>query len=127
MVKTSVESVSNPRTRPKSPFQLAGDHPDVSFVRGVHAPQWPAPIALFVLSLVIGTVYHRTGSLIAAIFMHATFNGLSTLADVHGAAGRARIVDAEKVADETSPAWMATFMRWEESGSSLRVGRCTML
>jgi membrane protease YdiL (CAAX protease family) len=46
----------------------------------VHAPQWPAPIALFVLALVIGTVYHRTGSLIVAIFMHATFNGLSTLA-----------------------------------------------
>ena len=45
----------------------------------VHAPQWPAPIALFVLALVIGTVYYRTGSLIAAIFMHATFNGLSTL------------------------------------------------
>jgi membrane protease YdiL (CAAX protease family) len=45
----------------------------------VHGPQWPAPIGLFVLSLVIGTVYHRTGSLIAAICMHATFNGISTL------------------------------------------------
>ena len=45
----------------------------------VHAPQWPAPIALFALAVVIGTVYYRTGSLIAAIFMHATFNGLSTL------------------------------------------------
>ncbi len=46
----------------------------------VHAPQWPAPIPLFVLALIIGSVYHRTGSLIAAIFMHATFNGFSTLA-----------------------------------------------
>jgi len=46
----------------------------------VHAPQWPAPIPLFVLALVIGSVYHRTGSLITAIFMHATFNGFSTLA-----------------------------------------------
>jgi membrane protease YdiL (CAAX protease family) len=45
----------------------------------VHAPQWPAPLALFALAVVIGTVYHRTGSLIAAVFMHATFNGLSTL------------------------------------------------
>jgi hypothetical protein len=45
----------------------------------VHAPQWPAPIALFALALVIGTVYYRTGSLIAAICMHATFNGISTL------------------------------------------------
>jgi len=45
----------------------------------VHSPQWPAPIPLFALALVIGTVYYRTGSLIAAIFMHATFNGISTL------------------------------------------------
>ncbi len=45
----------------------------------VHAAQWPAPIALFALALVIGTVYYRTGSLIAAVFMHATFNGLSTI------------------------------------------------
>jgi hypothetical protein len=46
---------------------------------GVHGPQWPAPIALFVLSLAIGAIYHRTGSLIAAICMHAVFNGFSTL------------------------------------------------
>src|SRR5262249_28766190 len=45
----------------------------------MHGPQWPAPIALFVLSFVIGYVYQRTGSLIAAICMHATFNGFSTL------------------------------------------------
>jgi hypothetical protein len=45
----------------------------------VHGPQWPAPIALFVLALAIGTVYHRTGSLIAAVCMHAVFNGFSTL------------------------------------------------
>jgi membrane protease YdiL (CAAX protease family) len=46
----------------------------------IHATQWPAPIALFPLALVIGAVYQRTGSLIAAICLHATFNGLSTLA-----------------------------------------------
>jgi membrane protease YdiL (CAAX protease family) len=45
----------------------------------VHADQWPAPIALFALAMVIGTVYDRTGSLISAICMHATFNGISTL------------------------------------------------
>jgi membrane protease YdiL (CAAX protease family) len=45
----------------------------------LHGPQWPAPIALFVLSVVIGYVYHRTGSLLAAICMHAAFNGFSTL------------------------------------------------
>lgn len=50
------------------------------FFAAVHGPQWPAPIALFVLALAIGTVYHRTGSLIAAICMHAIFNGFSMLA-----------------------------------------------
>jgi membrane protease YdiL (CAAX protease family) len=44
----------------------------------VHVEQWPAPIALFVLALVVGTVYDRTGSLITAVAMHATFNGIST-------------------------------------------------
>jgi hypothetical protein len=48
----------------------------------LHMPQWPAPISIFVLSLALGAVYQRTGSLIAAIFMHATFNGLSTLAAI---------------------------------------------
>ncbi len=45
----------------------------------VHGPQWPAPIPLFILSVVIGYVYQRTGSLIAAICMHAAFNGFSTI------------------------------------------------
>ena len=45
----------------------------------VHGPQWPAPIPLFILSVVIGYVYQRTGSLIAAICMHAAFNGFSTV------------------------------------------------
>ena len=45
----------------------------------LHLEQWPAPIAVFVLSVAIGFVYHRTGSLIAAFCMHALFNGLSTL------------------------------------------------
>jgi hypothetical protein len=45
----------------------------------VHAAQWPAPLALFPLAVVIGTVYYRTGSLIAAVCMHAMFNGISTL------------------------------------------------
>ena len=52
---------------------------DVAFLRVRPAPQWPAPIAMFALAMASGTVYERTGSLIAAIFMHATFNGLSTI------------------------------------------------
>ncbi len=44
-----------------------------------HAPQWPAPIAIFVLSLALGAVYQRTRSLVASFVLHALFNGLSTL------------------------------------------------
>jgi membrane protease YdiL (CAAX protease family) len=44
----------------------------------VHAPQMPAPFAIFVLSLALGTLYQRTGSLAAPFTLHALFNGLST-------------------------------------------------
>jgi membrane protease YdiL (CAAX protease family) len=44
----------------------------------VHVQQWPAPLALFVLALGLGTVYQRTGSLVAPIVLHALFNALST-------------------------------------------------
>lgn len=46
----------------------------------VHAAQWPAPIPLFVLAIGLGLVYRRTKGLIAPVAMHATFNGVSTLA-----------------------------------------------
>jgi hypothetical protein len=49
------------------------------FFAAVHGAQWPAPIPIFVLSLVLGTVYYRTGSLIASICVHGAFNGMSTL------------------------------------------------
>jgi membrane protease YdiL (CAAX protease family) len=73
------KTLDSPSIQPASRTWLAIALTSFSF-GFVHYQQWPAPIALFVLSLVIGTVYHRTGSLIAAISMHATFNGLSTLA-----------------------------------------------
>lgn len=44
-----------------------------------HSAQWPAPIPIFVLSLALGTIYQRTGSLIASFVLHALFNGFSTL------------------------------------------------
>ena len=45
----------------------------------MHYPQWPAPIAIFCLSMALGTVYQRTGSFLATVAMHGTFNGISTL------------------------------------------------
>ena len=40
----------------------------------MHASQGPAPVALFVLSLGIGYLYQRTGSLLACIVMHMLLN-----------------------------------------------------
>jgi membrane protease YdiL (CAAX protease family) len=45
----------------------------------LHATFWPTPIPLFFVSLALGAMYQRTGSLIAPIVMHATLNGISTL------------------------------------------------
>jgi hypothetical protein len=44
---------------------------------GLHYDQWPAPIPLFPVSLMLGYLYQRTGSLFASIAMHATFNGIN--------------------------------------------------
>ncbi|MFO0907738.1 MAG: CPBP family intramembrane glutamic endopeptidase [Isosphaeraceae bacterium] len=46
---------------------------------GVHFTEMPAPVAIFVLSLALGVLYQRTGSLVASITLHALFNALSTL------------------------------------------------
>lgn len=45
----------------------------------LHGAQWPAPVPLFVLSMGLGFLYQRTGSLIGPIALHMTFNGISTL------------------------------------------------
>ncbi|MGC8644128.1 MAG: CPBP family intramembrane glutamic endopeptidase [Isosphaeraceae bacterium] len=45
----------------------------------VHVPQWPSPIGILLLSMALGTVYQKTGSLIAAATMHGVFNGFSTV------------------------------------------------
>ena len=51
----------------------------VSFVfAALHGQVWPTPIPLFVLAMALGTIYQRTGSLIAPIALHMTFNGIST-------------------------------------------------
>jgi membrane protease YdiL (CAAX protease family) len=45
----------------------------------IHSPQMPAPIALFVLSIALGLLYQRTGSLVPALTLHALFNAFSTV------------------------------------------------
>lgn len=46
---------------------------------GLHLPQWPAPIPIMILSLALGYLYRRTGSLLAPIALHAMFNGNSMI------------------------------------------------
>jgi membrane protease YdiL (CAAX protease family) len=58
------------------------------FFAAMHFPQWPAPIALLFVSMALGTVYQRTGSLLASITMHATFNGINTMLLLLAAIGR---------------------------------------
>ena len=45
----------------------------------LHAEQWPAPLAIFFLSLGLGAVYQRSGSLLTSFTIHTLFNGFSTL------------------------------------------------
>ncbi len=45
----------------------------------LHYAVWPTPVPIFFLSLVLGLLYQRTGSLIAPIALHTTFNGVSTV------------------------------------------------
>jgi len=43
-----------------------------------HFEQMPAPVAIFFLSMVLGLLFDRTGSLLPSIFLHALFNGFNT-------------------------------------------------
>jgi membrane protease YdiL (CAAX protease family) len=45
----------------------------------LHYEQWPAPVPLFLLSLVLGWLVYRTGRLTSSIVLHATFNSFSTI------------------------------------------------
>ncbi|AMV39309.1 CPBP family intramembrane glutamic endopeptidase [Planctomyces sp. SH-PL62] len=71
----------------------------------VHGPQWPAPIALFVFSMVMGAVYQRTGSLLSAIVIHGLFNGCSTLLLIVQQLGRSlELPDPTVLAPAPAPA-----------------------
>ncbi len=79
-VEESVPIQTLPEPYPPSPVCVAFAIVITSLIfAGLHAGQWPAPIPIFVLSLGLGFIYHRTGSVLAAICMHALFNGTSTL------------------------------------------------
>src|SRR5271165_1575453 len=72
-------SSHQPAEQPSSRFSSLPILLTSFFFAAMHLSQWPAPVAIFLLSMALGTVYQRTGSLLAAITMHATFNGVNTL------------------------------------------------
>ena len=58
-----------------------------SFVFAVlHASNWPAPVPLFFLALILGYLYNRTHRLLPCIVVHLLFNALSVAAVMWGMA-----------------------------------------
>jgi membrane protease YdiL (CAAX protease family) len=49
------------------------------FFAFIHAGAWPTPIPIFALSMVLGVLAYRTGSLVGPITMHALFNATTML------------------------------------------------
>jgi hypothetical protein len=64
-------------------------------------PQWPAPIGIFFLSMALGVVYQRTGSLLTAMVMHGVFNGCSTILFLVGTL--ARSLQGPELGPEVAP------------------------
>ncbi len=70
--------VYRPPTLKNAQLLLANVVVSVIFA-GLHAAAWPTPIPIFFLSMGLGMLYQRTGSLIPSMVLHMTFNGVSTV------------------------------------------------
>jgi len=69
-----------PQTGPGVMTRLAVANLAVSILfAALHYTVWPTPVPIFFLSLVLGLLYQRTGSLVAPVALHMTFNGITTV------------------------------------------------
>lgn len=50
----------------------------------LHAPEWPAPVPLLFLAMILGYLYNRTHRLLPCIVVHLLFNGLSVAVVLSG-------------------------------------------
>lgn len=75
---TGLGGISTPQAEPSTGAWLPAVLTSLIFAT-LHATQWPAPVAIFLLSMALGVLYQSTGSLLSVATMHATFNGFSTL------------------------------------------------
>ena len=75
---TIEEPPTNFRTRTTIRLGMANLVVSVLFA-GLHFSVWPTPVPIFFLSLVLGILYQRTGSLVGPVALHMTFNGISTI------------------------------------------------
>lgn len=71
-------AIDTPPSAPSNGFLTWPNLVTSALFASLHYSAWPAPLAIFALSLSLGNLYVRTGSLAAPIAMHALFNGITT-------------------------------------------------
>ena len=76
LLASTEELATNPRIMGK--LMVANVLVSILFA-GLHYSVWPTPVPIFFLSLALGILYQRTGSLVAPTALHMTFNGISTI------------------------------------------------
>lgn len=78
LIETKFETVTTDPSSRVFPLLLANITVSLIFA-ALHGAVWPTPVPIFFLSLGLGLLYQRTGSILPCTVLHMTFNGLSTL------------------------------------------------
>jgi membrane protease YdiL (CAAX protease family) len=78
-----IPAVAPPLHTPARPAWAAIIITSIVFA-ALHASEWPAPVPLFFLALILGYLYNRTHRLLPCIVVHLLFNGLSVAVVLSG-------------------------------------------